>query len=486
MHQGSAYARFHAAHLGVELSDLADIWLKDWNDHIDACRSYFGDREEFVLIDIDDASPADYKGIFEKWFDLHICPPLPDERVMEVREGYLRRLPDLIDEQPGDQTDHHPDHDDIVAEMVAFSRPDKVTFTSEGFGACSDVFAQIYLDPGEVRGRTQELLPIRKHNGKVFLSDVRGSKLTRVAGVANDLIKLHHTGTFAVDFQDSRMLGAEEGQGIGAPLLAYCRRPGAENVFLWPLPEYHSIGASGFPGPGSFKDTTRFDQKMDRIVWRGALSGHCSDVVAGEFRRPTQQVVKDVLHHPRKAERTDIYVAELRKNVRFRMTEDYIDHPDIDIALTPNPDGRAALKRLGFERLCKDFRKPSFFPRHKYVLSLRGFDTGSNFLSWANSNSVVMKEEDGWELFYSYLFKPWEHYIPLVPGAFDVLEKLEWARRNEGLVMQMTARAREACEVLSRPSIRKAYLEELSAIYLHETNQAELQACSAQAKGAAS
>ena len=59
----------------------------------------------------------------------------------------------------------------------------------------------------------------------------------------------------------------------------------------------------------------------------------------------------------------------------------------------------------------------------RYILSMRGNDTGSNFIPALDSNSVVLREEDGWELFYSAAIRAWEHYIPLAPLLSDLDEK---------------------------------------------------------------
>lgn len=464
MHQGSYYAQFHSQHLGVDMADLADIWAADWDDHIAACRSYFSGRGEFVEINIDETKPQDYQEIFGKWFDLKKCPPLPDEAVFKQRADYMSRLPSIME---GDESAKIEDEqcELLSVEMAAYSVPERASINGEGFSICSDVFAEVDLKAGTVRDKNRELMPIRKDVSGSFLVGAYQSKIFRLSGVANDLLNVQSKGTFFLDFQDSRRIGVSPETRVGAPIMSYCRRKGAENIFLWPLPEYHSIGATGFPGE-IYKDTTDFDAKIDRVVWRGALSGHCSDVISGEYRRPVHQVVNQVLAQDAGVNNSHRYIQLLRQNIRFRFVEKFISHPDFDIALTPNEAGRSALSRLGLRYLWKDFRYPSFFSRYRYILSLRGFDTGSNFLQWANSNSVVLKEEDGWELFYSYLFKPWKHYIPLEPGGVDVLEKLEWARGNEGEVINITNRAKEACRILQNADVRRRYMKKVSDAYL--------------------
>nr|WP_237422087.1 glycosyl transferase family 90 [Frigidibacter albus] len=101
---------------------------------------------------------------------------------------------------------------------------------------------------------------------------------------------------------------------------------------------------------------------------------------------------------------------------------------------------------------------PAWFHGFRYLLSLSGRDGGSNFLPAAQTQGVVLKEEDGWELFYSGAFHPWEHFIPLAPGAVDLEERLEWARGNPAACQQMSKAARDVCARIANAETRRAWL----------------------------
>ncbi|HRO15049.1 MAG TPA: glycosyl transferase family 90, partial [Paracoccus sp. (in: a-proteobacteria)] len=87
--------------------------------------------------------------------------------------------------------------------------------------------------------------------------------------------------------------------------------------------------------------------------------------------------------------------------------------------------------------------------RCRYQLCLAGFDVGTNFTWAAQSNAVVLKEEAGWEVYYSALFSPWEHYIPVAAGCADLAERLDWARRHPAACIAMSAAARAVVAELS-------------------------------------
>ncbi|WP_158442346.1 glycosyl transferase family 90 [Paracoccus aminophilus] len=349
------------------------------------------------------------------------------------------------------------------------SIPAHISVNGCGFAACSGMLTEVDLDLGTVRNRARQLRPVRRRGDGSFVVGGPEHKIHRTAGVANELSLYAKTGKFLVDMEDGRRVGATGGKPIGGPIISYCRRKGAENVFLWPLPEYHSIGAEHYPGL-NYSDNVSFQNKADQIVWRGALSGHCSDVEHDVFEDPTRKVIE-------RHEVGDLNASEalalLRKNTRFRLVERYLDHPDFNINLVPTDKVKKFLNQIGLSNFASPARAHGFFTRYKYIASLRGNDTGSNFLEMANTNSAVMKEEDGWELFYSYLFKPWVHYIPLVSGAHDVVEKLNWARQNEWKVEEISRRARASCCVLKDRLVREIYLKKVSRRYLEATGQVQ-------------
>ncbi|KGJ03511.1 Glycosyl transferase family 90 [Paracoccus halophilus] len=463
MHQGGEYAHFHATHVGVSLPDLAEIWYADWERHLAGCRAYFKGRPEFVDIDIDTARPEDYRDIFGQWFDLKHCPDLPDEKVIDSRAAYLPGLQKML---WADDSEHSFSADEIeqtARQMAEFARPARLHNGPEGYRAASLMVAHFDAATKTGLDRAGNRLPLAQDENGVYLTDRRADKFQRTATTISQIARHSRDGKFVIDMQDARRVGTP-GKRVGHPVIAYCRRQGAENVFLWPLPGYHTIGASNFPGQ-RVSDSLAFADKVDRAVWRGALSGNCSDVVAGHFHDAVEGPISVIAGTPPDSPESRAAQDLLSRNIRFAFVETHAGAADIDAALTPDEQTRAALERIGKTHLTDSFRRPAFFHRYRYMISLRGNDTGSNFLLGANSNSVVLKEEDGWELFYSFLFRPWQHYIPLAPGAGDILDKLDWARRNPEKCQAMSQDARRQCLKLADRNIRNRYLELTVAAY---------------------
>lgn len=270
----------------------------------------------------------------------------------------------------------------------------------------------------------------------------------------NQITGLGRAGDTDIDLQDARPIGSSPAKTPARPILTYCRHEGAVQSVLWPLPGYHTPFDPGFPG-GAPPDDLRFEDKLDRIAWRGNLAGP-EQPTTGERARPAHFAIRDIL-----AAAPDARAAHWARAftiTRFATLIRHRDDPDTDFGFAPSRvlDPAAHLPELApFMRPRQDI---GWFRRHRYVLSMGGTDVGSNFLMAANSRSVVLKEEEGWEVFYTGLFRPWEHYIPLARGCADLDEKLDWARANPGKCKRMSRAARAACALLADAAMRAEVL----------------------------
>lgn len=278
-------------------------------------------------------------------------------------------------------------------------------------------------------------------------------KYRRVASALNELINYGLSLDITIDMQDARRYGIGSTSYPRKNLITYCRRKGADNLILWPLPGYHTIGADNFLG-GYPRDCIPFNSKKDIAIWRGAFSGHCSDVINDVYENPAHQVIDRIAKKCKQRLSLDSFLDTLRSNIRFNFVYHHLDDSDVDAYLVANARSNFLKQSVYADYFSSKLTMNEIYG-YKYIVCLRGHDTASNFLLAASSNSVALKEEDGWEVFYSVLFEPWEHYIPLSPGGLDVGEKVEWARNNPAEVARIISNANELCCYLSRNDLRK-------------------------------
>ncbi|HIP22261.1 MAG TPA: hypothetical protein EYG79_01495 [Rhodobacteraceae bacterium] len=249
--------------------------------------------------------------------------------------------------------------------------------------------------------------------------------------------------------QDARDYGLAQSP-VQWPVITYNRRENTHNLVLWPLVGYHTPGARHFVHQAPI-DTLPFDQKSDIARWRGALAGRPNKALRPHAspRRFAATMMEDLSE----AQLEDLH-EELMGVTRYNVVVKYLHSNTVDADLTLRDEQKAARNSALLAPLCKPREPLSWFFESKYILSLSGTDTGSNFLMAANSNAVTLKEEDGWALFYTGEFKPWLHYIPLKLGATDLDKKLEWAKANPRSCKEMSQAAQAVCAQFAAPQNR--------------------------------
>lgn len=84
--------------------------------------------------------------------------------------------------------------------------------------------------------------------------------------------------------------------------------------------------------------------------------------------------------------------------------------------------------------------------RHKYILNLDGhvaaFRLGHEF----SLGSVILIPESKYYLWFSYLLKPFEHYIPIKEDLSDLIEKIKWCNENDAKCKQIVKNSLEFFE----------------------------------------
>lgn len=448
--EGGAAARADAHHRGVAESELPDLWLADWQAHLAAVAAHFGDDPRLIRVDIDRESPQQLCERLSQFLPMQRHPPgrawLPardpaqDRRLHAVFEGTA----------PARRSDAGDWLEDVAAFCLRGLEP--------GEGGLSGVSRFYCAWDGAARfsGRDGSAQPIALADALAVARPGVHFKLGRAEGVVNDILRLGRRDPVRIDMEDSRWMGSPQGDPLGLPVLCHNRRAGARNVVLWPLPGQHDIGMPGFD-PQAAPDAIPFDQKLDRVVWRGMISG--SLMRDGVKPGPASHVylARLAAAGSDQALRAEIW-AELSRTSRLGFVRRFLDHPDFDLGVVMAWAFRDFARDPLLAPYCRPREGPDFFRRFRYQLCLGGYDHGSNFITAINSRSVLLAEEDGWEVFYSGRFKPWKHYIPVVRYGADIQEKLAWARENPSECKAMSEAARAEAARFADPVLRRELL----------------------------
>ncbi|CAM3254527.1 glycosyl transferase family 90 [Paracoccus nototheniae] len=279
----------------------------------------------------------------------------------------------------------------------------------------------------------------------------RHFKLIRAEGVINDILRLNRRDPVWIDMEDSRWLGSPQGAALDRPVLCHNRRAGAVNAVLWPLPDQHAIGLPGFD-PGAAPDDIPFEDKEDRLVWRGMISG--SEMRPGVKPGAASHTwLARLADAPTPEARAEAWQGLCRTN-RMDFIRRLQGHPDVDIGIVMAPAFRHFADDPLLAPYCRPRMAPAQFRRFRYQLCLTGYDHGSNFISGLDQNGVLLAEDDGWQVFYSGRFRPWVHFIPVARHAADIHDKLAWARAHPDECRAMSQAARAEAAHLRDPAAR--------------------------------
>ncbi|WP_299906865.1 glycosyl transferase family 90 [uncultured Paracoccus sp.] len=451
-------ARCYAHHLDLPEEALPDRWRRDWQEHLAAIDALFGDDPRLIRVDMEQETPTAFGRRLGSLLALPFDQlPDGDSWQPEDRTPLDQRLAASMDRpRPG------PEREDpeLVEDLARFC----LKGLGPGGAGIGDV-SGIYVDwdgRDGVRDRKGAPLPFAigkgAGGGTPIMMTARGHerKWARPEGVMNDVLRLGRADPLRIDMQDARRFNEDPAEPPSLPILAYNRREGARNIALWPLPGQHEIAAPGQPCAES-PDRIPFDEKEDRLVWRGHISG--SALPRDDLpRRPVHQLLSQLRAVGENRDQQAETFARLCDVPRLAFLRRWIDHPDFDIGMVL----AWRFRDLASHPLLAPYARPraggSFFQRFRYQLTLAGYDHGSNFIGAINSNSVLLKEEDGWEVYYSGRFTPWVHYIPVSLYCVDLEEKLAWARANPERCKEMSAAARAEVARLANPVARRQAL----------------------------
>lgn len=444
--RGGDLARIAAHHRGVSRARLATLWAEEYRHHI---KTGGGVPAERVTV----YDPQDPAGVFSGVARALGGGGRPDKApLIEARRDTTRPVR-LRRPAPRPEAERARLANDLAAHALG-----DLVRNNSGYAACSEFFGA-WDGENTVLDRKGRPLPLARERAGLFIAAPGPDKRERLESTLNEVITLGRAGPLCVDMQDSRRLG--DSLPVGGPVLGHNRRAGAENVVLWPLPGLHTLGADGFALPRT-ADPVAFGDKADAAIWRGTISGHqwSGGIPPGEGQKAqpgaaAHQLFARMAAATTPAARAAAFAA-ICEVPRMAFLRRFIGVEGFDIGLVLGWALRGFARYPELAPYLRPHLGAAAFYRFRYRICLDGYDVPSNLIPALQSRSVVLLEQAGWQVFYSALIRPWEHYIPLAPGGVDAAEKLDWARRHPARCRQISRAARAAMGALADPALRQA------------------------------
>lgn len=442
------------AALGNQTEQL-EQWSKEWDAHHKAVRGTFGQQDRLIDLDMDGDWQTQLAGDLEL---LYAFPP-PHAAPLPKPAAILAAPVRTASRLKGTKAQMAQ----AIAEFSLGKRDLQITRyvppNAHQWAQWDGVSRVKHLT-----GSDYPISPLTDRPSDGFVpDDTPDHRANRILAHLNEMRHWLRPGVpVTSDLRDARGYGQGQ-KNPPFPLFTYNRKPRARNCVLWPLGGYHTPYTDHYVSVEP-RDTIPFQDKIDQCVWRGNLTGlSVKALTPPDVARSGGQRLMNALGKPTLTESEwELLRSQLNTLTRFNLTHRLRASPDFDFALVLPPVRKGLANVPGFGRYLGKPRPVPWFYRYKYIASLSGHDTGSNFLMGVNSNSLVFKEDEDWELFYSDLYKPWQHYVPIAKGGTDIEDKLEWARSHPDKALDITKAARAVSAQLADLRVRHAFLGDIA------------------------
>lgn len=258
------------------------------------------------------------------------------------------------------------------------------------------------------------------------------------------LISCLPDGTFLIDFEDNLASSSL------LPILGFAKKQEDPGILI---PDFEAL-----TGYIKLKEEIRegkqsypFSSKIDKAFWRGSTTGslkdssHCLEDHWQEL--PRGALVAFSKKHRGLLDAKFTHVCQIEKKnadtfKRFLKKEDlFSSHVSIEEHFA-----------------------------YKYLIDIDGNSCTYSRLFWIlSSNSLCLKQESNHQQWYYKALIPYQHYVPFKKDLSDLLEKIEWAKKNEEEVKRMIKMASDLSQEVFEHERLLAYLyqaiQRATAIY---------------------
>lgn len=211
------------------------------------------------------------------------------------------------------------------------------------------------------------------------------------------------------------------------PILSVCTNPNFADILIPTEDDINLLFQKFIPNrcENSYfeiKDKTKWEDKIPKAVFRGKLTG-CG------ITTETNQRLKLSQEDYRLEDKDIIDAGFISWNLRDKINAGVVEY------INPNDF---------------NFRKKNFMEReeqykYKYLINVDGHVAAFRLLSELMTNSLVLKVDsmEDWEIWYSRLLKPYEHYVPIKKDLSDLEKQINWCRDNDGKCKEIIKNAHE-------------------------------------------
>lgn len=239
--------------------------------------------------------------------------------------------------------------------------------------------------------------------------------------------------TYYVDFEDAGYIPREVIFGRDLNVFQYNRRKGDRTSVLARLPNYFEpTRGLGHPPRETKADAFDFRDKIPKVFWRGGISGiHWPNPLN---RKNVPLITQKTLQDPRIRNRYS----------RINAVMSNYNNDFADLKFSGNTIDQFVSAEIRKNEVFTPAVHTNEMMTYKYLLCPAGNDVSSALYWIIKTNSIAFKEETDYETIPDYYLKPWVHYIPVMPGLYDLRDKFNYCESNPSYCEWLIANANEA------------------------------------------
>lgn len=84
--------------------------------------------------------------------------------------------------------------------------------------------------------------------------------------------------------------------------------------------------------------------------------------------------------------------------------------------------------------------------KYKYIVHIDGHVSAFRLSLELKMGNVILLVDSRWKMWYSYLLKPYVHYVPVADDLSDIYEKIRWCKRNDDKCKEIVSNAKKFYE----------------------------------------
>lgn len=189
-----------------------------------------------------------------------------------------------------------------------------------------------------------------------------------------------------------------------------------------------------------------FDSKIPKAVFRGGVTG-CG--VTPKSNQRLNLTMSQKFKTPEALELLDVGLTSKSKRTILEETNNILKSRTLDPSKIPLVPKMSKAEQSNY----------------KYILVIEGNVAAHRLATDMLFNSVILLVDSVYNLWFSYLLKPYVHYVPVKADLSDLLQKINWCKKHNEKCKKIASNARElALKIVDYNYVKESLIMSLTLV----------------------